>query len=456
VARKFTIIFRLFCLIFIQAQHSSMTANNNVYHNIKPKISPYFLILATIFLIEGFVVKSVIFVGNDPVFWHYVISSVITLAIIIPYLRHLRRDVIFSVQSLLIVFVVVWCFISSWISGDVNNIFYVVSFFIFLVSCFIVIPAVYSFSERGFQWSIFVLAGIFSLVSIILYIFSPGVAIDSESGRFQGAYISVANASGITPVLAVVATSKLHFKKGWRKIFCLAIIILSLTILYMTKTRSAIFETILIMTIVGIGVRINSANYKRGWLTPLLSFLIVAGGANTLIFGGLDLSQTASDFRLGSASLEDSRTVHWDFGIEVIKEKPLFGEGMLAKQTRGGTQAINLDESNNYDSRFDPHSLILSFGVQAGIPFAIGMILLITSCLFVFLKRFGFKTSLLCPEFCYSIVHLPMLVFSGGDLTSFGNLVDRIVWIFLGTLLLSARAGRIYGLTERDVRALAR
>jgi O-Antigen ligase len=433
-----------------------MPSINNEYHTKKVKISQYFLFLSTIFLIEGFVIKSALFLGNDPVFLHYVISGSIALAIIVPYLRYLRRDIIISIQSFLIVFVVIWCLISSWISGDIDNIFYVASFFIFLMSCFIVIPAVYGFSERGFKWPVFVVAGIFSLISIIIYFFSPGLAIDSESGRFQGAYISVANASGITPVLAAIATSMMHFRKGWKKIFCISIIVLSLFIIYMTKTRSAIVETILIMFIVGIGVRINSSEYNRGWLVPLLSFFVVVGGANTLIFGDLDLSQTASDFRLGDASLEDSRTVHWELGIDAIKENPFFGEGMLAKQTRGGTQAINLDESNNYDSRYDPHSLILSFGVQAGVPFAIGMIFLIMSCLLVFVRRFSIKQSLLCPEFCYLIIHLPMLLLSGGDLTSFGNLGDRIGWVFLGTLLISAREGRIYGLTEKDVRALAR
>ncbi len=121
----------------------------------------------------------------------------------------------------------------------------------------------------------------------------------------------------------------------------------------------------------------------RGVRLVVISFtglLLVAAAATAAVVstGVMAIDEQLAEFRLADSALSDSRGSNWSFGIERIVAKPLFGEGLLAKQTQGGTSTIDPSNPTSYDPRYDPHSLILSFGVEGGIPFMLLMTVLFT------------------------------------------------------------------------------
>jgi O-antigen ligase len=132
-----------------------------------------------------------------------------------------------------------------------------------------------------------------------------------------------------------------------------------------------------------------------------------------------------------------SRNENWTFGVERIIKQPWFGEGMLTKQTQGGQSTVNMQQtSTNYNPIYDPHSLLLSLGVQGGLPFLFAVMLLILLPLFNYTRQVGMGRVLGAPEFVFCFVQLLSMIPAGGDLTSFGNVTDRIFWILLGSLSL--------------------
>lgn len=175
----------------------------------------------------------------------------------------------------------------------------------------------------------------------------------------------------------------------------------------------------------------------------LLMFVALSGLAAST--GVVPLDDELESFRLGDSQLTDSRTGNWEFGIERIIRAPLFGEGLLTKQTQGGTRGVDFAGETSYDPLYDPHSLILSFGVQAGIPFMIAMTALIVLILARFVSTFGVQRSLESPEFVIASVHFAVMIFAGGDLTTLGNIIDKIFWILLGTVALKTELARAYG-----------
>jgi O-antigen ligase len=217
------------------------------------------------------------------------------------------------------------------------------------------------------------------------------------------------------------------------------LLIAALYLLFLTKTRTALAETFAIIAILVYGFRLTTHANARGWLGPSLATLALISSALVFGSGSFDFQSTATDFRLAEGSLEDSRAGNWEFGVERILNAPLFGEGLLTKQTQGGSRSLDIATGDNYDPTYDPHSLILSFGVQAGIPFAIGMLALIFGTLVQYLMAFGLRRALSSPEFVICLVHTLVMIPGGGDLTSFGNVMDRIYWIFLGFLAVSSR-----------------
>jgi O-antigen ligase len=398
------------------------------------------ILLIIALIIEGMVAKSSIFVSNDPTTLHYATSAFIGILIVLFTFHYKLFTFFLSYQSFIFVICFIWAFVSTWEIGFSPNYIALFTFALMYVIFFYAIPAIlfhFNFSTINALYVPFIFM---ILISVTLAAIEAPGAVDPDSGRFWGAFISVANAGLAFTFFAVFSAFKLIEAqsmpwKWWHGI----LLVLTLYLLFLTKTRSALAETFAIIAILVYGFRLKAHPSARGWLGPTLAALSLISSALVLGSGSFDFQNTATDFRLAEGSLEDSRARNWEFGIERIVNAPLFGEGLLTKQTQGGSRSLDIATGDNYDPTYDPHSLILSFGVQAGIPFALGMMALILGTLVQYLMAFGLRRALSSPEFVICLVHTFVMIPGGGDLTSFGNVMDRIYWIFLGFLAVASR-----------------
>jgi O-antigen ligase len=278
-----------------------------------------------------------------------------------------------------------------------------------------------------------------SVVSILLLVVDPGLAIDPDSGRIAGAYVSVAVASSMFGFVAILALRSALISENRLFVWMWAgITFISFVLLYLTRTRSSLVEVLATALVI-----VTFTPLSRGMRLVISSFtgllLVAAAGAAAVVSTGvIAIDDQLAEFRLADSSLSASRGGNWQFGIERITAAPLFGEGLLAKQTQGGTSAIDFDSATSYDPLYDPHSLILSFGVEGGIPFMLLMTILFALIPARFVQAFGWRTALQTPEFVIASARLLVSIFSGGDMTTLGNVVEKTIWILLGTMMLKA------------------
>jgi hypothetical protein len=388
---------------------------------------------------EGMIVKSAIFLENDPTLSHYVLSAGLGAVIFLTCIINKYIKYMINWQSILFLSCLIWSFLSSVKTGYTPNMIAVATFGCMFFFFFVSIPIIVRSVGKDIIRVLYVPFLIMALLSIFLYITDVWPTIDPLSNRFLGSYISVANASiGFSFFTAFSVALLFSSNNHQRKIFFGIMIVLGLYLCFLTKTRSIALETITFVFAIYYGNRISSPRRQGAWFVPTLAIIGFMSAIFVIIVGNFDWSETAVDFRVAEGSLQDSRTGNWAFGIERTLNAPLFGEGMLTKQTQGGTRALDLAGGDNYDSSYDPHSLILSFSVQAGIPFAVGMLVLIFGTIIQYFMIFGLKKSLNNPVFVICLVHTLVMIPTGGDLTSFGNYSDRIYWILLGIIALNS------------------
>jgi hypothetical protein len=393
---------------------------------------------------EGMIAKSAIFLDNDPTLFHYIASAILgsiifLLCIINKYIKYM-----INWQNILFLFCLIWSFLSSIQVGYTPNFIAVATFGCIFLFFFVSIPIISLSVRQDIIRVMYTPFLLMALISIFLYVTELWPTIDPLSNRFLGSYISVANASIGFAFFTAFSTALIFTSKNHQeKIFFITMMILGFYLCFLTKTRSVALETIVFVSAIYYGNRISNPLKRGAWLAPVLIAIGVISTFLIIIVGNFDWSQTAIDYRVAEGSLQDSRTGNWEFGIERTLNAPLFGEGMLTKQTQGGTRSLDLAGGDNYDSSYDPHSLILSFSVQAGIPFAVGMLTLIFGTIIQHINIFGIKKSLNSPVFTICFIHTIIMIPTGGDLTSFGNYSDRIYWILLGTLALNSKLEKL-------------
>lgn len=394
---------------------------------------------ATAIFVASLLPKTFIFAGNEPVALNYAVATVsllVAAAILLPRLREIPVN---PHAAIVLLTAIAWSAFSGFESGIALNLIAAGTFAITSVGFGFILPALVFIARREPTIIIRDVLSVMSVVSIILYVLDPTLAIDPDSGRIAGAYVSVAVASsmfGFAAILALrSALTSQHRLLVW---IWSGITLISLILLYLTRTRSSLVEVlatalvIVTLTPLSRGVRLVVMS-----LTGLL-LVTVASAAVVVSTGVVAIDDELAEFRLADNSLSDSRGGNWDFGVERIRNKPLFGEGLLAKQTQGGTTGVDFSSATSYDPLYDPHSLILSFGVEGGVPF-----LLLMTALFVlipvrFVQAFGWRASLQAPEFIIASARLAVSIFSGGDMTTLGNVVEKTIWILLGTMMLKA------------------
>lgn len=403
-------------------------------------------ILLSAFLVVGLIAKSFLFADGEPVLVHYAANALIVGIAGILYLAGSGSKFIAPATAVALGFSIFWSLVSAVFSPISLNILAVGAFATISVGSLIFFPALCL--RAGIEpWRM--LAYFFGAtvpLTAALWVVDPGLVTDPESGRFSGVLVSVAVACNIYFFACVFSFRAALLADTRPKALIFAFLsFVSLLFLYLTRTRSSLAECLvcLVLMLIFAPLKRGAKMVSMAGAAILLVIVALSGAAATT--GIVPLDDELQEFRLGDTQLTDSRSSNWEFGIERIATAPLFGEGLLTKQTQGGTRGVDFGGETSYDPRYDPHSLILSFGVQAGIPFMLSMTGLIVIILTRFLSVFGLQRSLESPEFVIVSVHFAVMIFAGGDLTTLGNLIDKIFWILLGTVALKAELARAHG-----------
>lgn len=395
-------------------------------------------VVAAIILI-GFGAKMFVFRDGEPVLANYALTAALLAVAGGIVIAQSRLIVIDRTAAVLLLLAIFWAGWSSLMSTISLNLIAAATFTATAIGFGFLVPALCMLlgwdTWRVLLWPL----AICTVGSLLLYGIQPGNAIDEESGRFAGLFVSVAIACSMFGLQAFLAMKAGFEARKWPVAAAwFGLSALGFILLYLTRTRSSLVELM-----VGILLILWFAPMKRGLRIFTLSVSIIIllfsvvslGAAST---GIVQVDDQLREFRLEDSSLTASRGDNWDFGIERIRARPLFGEGLLAKQTSGGTAEVNFSGPTSYDPRYDPHSLMLSLGVEGGIPFMIFMLSLFGWVIVRFVYAFGWRAALASPEFVLVSLRVATSLFSGGDMTTMGNIIEKIVWMLLGTLMLKA------------------
>lgn len=413
------------------------TRQNSAHHS-APDRKPSLLQIAVYgFLGSSLVFKSFLFRDGEPVIVNYAYNAVALACFLAVVLARAREAVIQWQSGVLVGLAVVWTFFSAVYSGIALNVAAVAALTVLVTGFALILPLVIYWTGQE-SWRIILhLLSVITLISLAMLVVVPGEVTDVDSGRFAGAYVSVAVACTLFAFNALLAVrAAMVAQNTGRAAAWLGIATLASVFLYLTRTRSSLSELL-----AGLLLLLLFSPMQRG-----LRMVALTGTAMALVFallsaeavstGVVSIDQQLQDFRLANGGPTDARNDNWSFGIERIIAKPLFGEGLLAKQTQGGTSNVDFQSASSYDVRYDPHSLALSFGVQGGVPFMLLMGGLLLAILFRFVLVFGVRSALQSPEFILVSLRLLVSLFSGGDMTTLGNVVEKITWLLIGTLAL--------------------
>ena len=402
------------------------------------------LLLAISFLLEGYLAKSFLFAGADPTLLHYAASAALVGAMFLligtapePYKN---KTAIIGLTLL----AVIWTIFSDLETNLPLNYVSTATFMLLILSSFLWVPYLCAMAGVPTWRLVLYVMTAPVLLSLVMFVATPNLAIDVESGRLAGAFISVAVACDIFYVVAVFGAFAVREGRTLgQKQFFTVVVIIAVFLEYMTRTRSSLAEIFLCLYVIGITKPDGKIVLGRLIPSSIAMAVLAVGGVLAFFAAGGDTETQAIAFR-ANVGFTSSRDNNWDFAMERIAEKPTFGEGLLAKQTAGGNADIDLNKKGgNYDSRYDPHSLVLSLAVQGGLPFMLLMMSVLVGSLAAYVRRVGLATAMATPEFVISAVTIMTQIFAGGDFTSFGNLVDRINWMFLGALGVALSASGI-------------
>lgn len=395
--------------------------------------------IAGAIILVGMFAKSFLFREGEPVILHYALTSFCVALTAIYAVLSTRRLVVDPVVASLLIFAIIWAFFSAMASGIGLNLVAVVTFAVLAVGYGIFLPNLLFWSGKEGWEVISLLLSVGAVFSALFFLLAPDLAIDPDSGRLAGVYVSVAVSCTMLGFAAVLALRQsLVSKTAWVAIFWFSIFFASAVMVYLTKTRSSFAEMA-----VAIFLIMQFSPSSRGLKMIISSLSAIAALAMlasilTISTGIASIDEQLTEFRLDDGSIIDSRNNNWSFGLERLAAKPLFGEGLLAKQTQGGTSGIDFDSKSSYNVSYDPHSLILSLGVQGGYPFLIAMCALMLWIPYRFVRVFGVSAALQSPEFILVSLRLLISIVAGGDMTALGNLVDKLCWLFLGLMAIKS------------------
>lgn len=431
-----------------------MAANQRQPASLLMKQSLWLRLLLGLFIVIGLIAKSFLFVDGEPVLVHYAANALIVGIAGVAYFSGSHRALVASPVIALLGFALFWSLVSALFSPISLNILAVGAFATVVLGSLLFFPALCWVAGLE-PWRLLAyILGFTVPLTALLWLIDPGLTIDPDSGRFSGALVSVAVASNIYFFVCVFGFRAALLAKSRASALGFSFVcIVSMLFLYLTRTRSSLAECLVCLILMMIFSPLKRGAKMVSLAAAGIVLFVVALSGVAASTGIVPLDDELESFRLGDSQLTDSRGGNWEFGIERIVAAPLFGEGLLTKQTQGGTRGVDFGGETSYDPRYDPHSLFLSFGVQAGIPFMLTMTGLIIVILGRFMVTFGLQRALESPEFVIASMHFLIMIFAGGDLTTLGNLIDKIFWILLGTVALKTELARANGLTRSRLRS---
>ena len=404
-------------------------------------------VLSLGFIIEGLVVKSFYFLNDNPIVAHYAVSSLISMVALAILFLSVGMGFVSGIELLLFISAVSLSFVSSIVSGQAQNMVATATFALSVLMSYFAVPRLLEAADVDLIKFLRLVFGVITAGSAILLVAMPSIAWDANNGRFNGTMISVAVACNVFFIASVLFGDHLRSSQSlkWR-LYTAAQLCLAVGLLFLTYTRSLLLEAVAMLFIFMITTQ--AGTIKLGSLVKGLSLLMVILFAGLLFAAiwGVDMDQLLVSFRLADGgSATDSRMGNWLFALDRIYESPWFGEGMLTKHSLGDSGIAGDVADATYSVMNDPHSLPLSFAVEAGIPFAMAMMGFLVLVLLRHLRQFGISKSVGSVDFMICAFIFVGMIPGGGDLTSMGNAIDRIFWILLGCLALRSNRAAMQG-----------
>jgi hypothetical protein len=252
--------------------------------------------------------------------------------------------------------------------------------------------------------------------------------------------ISVAVACNIFFLASALFADQLRATQNWKwRTYTAGLLCLAFGFLFLTYTRNLILQATSLLVLFALTSQSGKVQLRSVISGFVVLLCLIFAALLYQAVAGVDIDQLMVSFRLADGgSATDSRMGNWLFALDRIYDAPWFGEGMLTKQLAGG-DGLNTDNlGTTYNPLYDPHSLPLSLAVQAGIPFAVTMLMFLISAFVRHLRVFGLMASIGSVAFMTCAITFVGMFPGGGDLTSMGNATDRIFWILLGWVALRA------------------
>lgn len=414
-------------------------ANASMVPTFRQNIKTWVTVLICASFVLGLSFKTVIFVDREPVLINYTTHAFLISIMAIIAFQYSRFLIDLSFSLFILIAATMFATISAVNSGLSLNIVAVGTFTVVWFGSFFIMPLM-CFWVGVEPWRVicYVTCAIVPL-SVILMVISPELTIDPLSGRFRGAMVSVAygglvfSLACLLSARAAMVASALGYKLAFG-----ALSVTALYLLYLTLTRSSLAETVACVGLLAVFGPLNRQSKMVIFaLMAILAVGLVLSGV-AVSSGIVSIDDQLESFRLADRQLVNARDLNWEFGLERIAASRWFGEGLLTKQTQGGTSTLDFSAATNYDQSYDPHSLAISLGVQGGIPFMIAILFVNIWVIMSFIRVFGLKNAFQSPEFVFVSIHFAAMNVAGGDLTTMGNIVERIYWVLLGTLALKA------------------
>ncbi|AZZ37773.1 hypothetical protein CIK05_13515 [Bdellovibrio sp. qaytius] len=278
-------------------------------------------------------------------------------------------------------------------------------------------------------------AVILCYISLILLIVAPGVTF--KGGRFIGVFKHIPYMVTTATLACIFLIYELFVKSNSRPkmIYLIFSLIVSMSALILTGTRSALFAVLLSYFLAFLFFPAKKAASQFIKVSVAFSLVIA------VVLFGSNISQYAIEIVRGESAVglraaQDgvaSRLDEFERGYEIFSKSPIIGQGLLSKFGE-----INETDVGQYNANKDPHNILVSAGVIGGFGFVVLVLVGFAALIAVSLKKL--RTS--PPEFkilaIYLLTHIPILFIYHMHL-SMGGMADRFYWIVIGYMMINMR-----------------
>lgn len=272
-------------------------------------------------------------------------------------------------------------------------------------------------------------------LSLILLIVMPSLSF--KGGRFIGVFKHIPYMVTTATLASIFLIYELFVKKNSRPrmLYLFLSLAISMTVLILTGTRSALFAVILSYFLAFLFFPAKKAASQFIKVSVAFSLVIAC------VLFGQNISQYAIELVRGESAVglraaQDgvaSRLSEFERGYEIFAKSPTLGQGLLSKFGE-----INETDVGQYNANKDPHNILVSAGVIGGFGFVVLVFVGLAALVAVSFKKLRASQ----PEFkilaIYLLTHIPILFIYHMHL-SLGGMADRFYWIVVGYMMINVR-----------------